>query len=116
MRDLILCLALVGLVLAVYWQTRQFGLVGIDDDYYITRNPYVLIGLRHDTVKWAFTAFYDGNWVPMVWLSFMADTHIARGLAAHGVHLGPGNMGVYHCPMSLSMPSAQYFYSSYSWQ
>lgn len=95
-RDVLLCLVLVGLVLAVYWQAWQFGLVGIDDDNYITHNPYVLLGLRNDTVRWAFTAFYDGNWVPMVWLSFMADTQVARLLAAHGVRLGPDNVGVYH--------------------
>ncbi len=96
MRDLLLGLVLAGLVMAVYWQARRFGLVGIDDDNYITHNPYVLIGLRHDSVRWAFTAFYDGNWIPMVWLSFMVDTHIARALASWGVRLGPDNVGVYH--------------------
>lgn len=95
-RNLWLSLVLIGLVVAVYGQVLHFGLVGIDDDNYVAHNPYVQIGLRHDTIKWAFTAFYDGNWIPVVWLSLMADTHIARWLASHGIEMGPGNAGVYH--------------------
>lgn len=93
---MLLCLVLIGLVAVVYGQVRHFGLVGIDDDVYITHNPYVLMGLTHDTAKWAFTSFHDGNWIPMVWLSLMADTQIARVLADHGIRVGPGSVGVYH--------------------
>lgn len=95
-RDLFVCLILVVLVVSVYGQVSRFGLVDLDDDSYVTHNPYVLLGFRPDTVRWAFTAVYEGNWMPMVWLSYMADTGIARGLAAHGISLGPGGFGVFH--------------------
>lgn len=93
---LVVCLILAALVTAVYWQVREFELVGLDDDSYIPQNAYVLLGLRHDTIRWAFSAVYQGIWHPMIWLSYMSDTEIARWLAQHGIRLGPGGVGVYH--------------------
>lgn len=95
-RNLLICLTLVVIALAVYGQVWKFGLVDLDDDAYIAHNPYVQLGLRSDSIRWAFTAIYEGNWHPMVWLSYLPDTEIARGLAARGIKLGPGNVGVYH--------------------
>jgi len=95
-RNLLICLALVTITVPAYWQVWSFDLVSLDDGEYIARNPYVLLGIRHAGVEWAFTAFYHGAWHPMVWLSYMADSDIARGLAARGVRLGPGNVGVFH--------------------
>lgn len=95
-RNLLICLALIGLTLAVYGQVWRFGLAGIDDDTYITHNPYVQIGLTRDTAKWAFTSFYDGNWIPTVWLSLMCDTNITRYLAGCGISFGQESAGVYH--------------------
>lgn len=94
--NLLVCLMLVVLAAAVYWQVSSFALVGLDDDSYISQNPYVLLGFRHDTVRWAFSAVYQGIWHPMIWLSYMADTEIARGLAMRHIQLGPGNAGVFH--------------------
>lgn len=94
--NLLVCVGLVVLVTGIYWQVRTFELVGLDDDSYIIHNPYVLRGLRPDTVRWALSAVTLGIYQPMIWLSYMADTEIARALAARHIVLGPGNSGVYH--------------------
>jgi protein O-mannosyl-transferase len=94
--NLLVCLTLTVLASIVYWQVAGFDLVGLDDDSYISQNPYVLLGFRNDTVRWAFSAVYQGIWHPMIWLSYMADTEIARSLAMRHIQVGPGNSGVYH--------------------
>lgn len=94
--NLLVCLVLVVLVTGVYWQVRTFDLVGLDDDSYITQNAYVLLGIRSDTVRWAFSAVSLGIWHPMIWLSYMTDTEIGRALAMRHIEFGPGNAGVYH--------------------
>lgn len=93
---LLVCLTLVVLTTVAYWQVSTFDLVGLDDDSYITNNAYVLLGFRPDTVRWAFSAVYQGIWHPMIWLSYMTDTEIAHGLAMRHIALGPGNVGAYH--------------------
>lgn len=95
-RNLLVCFVLVAITLVVYGQVWRFGLVDLDDDAYISHNPYVQLGVTSDSVRWAFGAIYEGNWHPMVWLSYFPDTEIARIAAAYGVGLGPGNAGVYH--------------------
>lgn len=94
--NLLVCAVLVMLVTGVYWQVSTFDLVGLDDDSYIPQNPYVLMGLRADSVRWAFSAVFQGVWQPMIWLSYMLDTDVARWLASRHIQLGPGNAGVYH--------------------
>lgn len=94
--SLLVLLALVALTLCVYLQVWNFDLVGLDDDGYITRNPYVLLGFRGDTIHWAISAVYQGVWQPMIWFSYLTDTTAAHSLAARHIQLGSGNVGVYH--------------------
>ena len=48
------CLALVGLVAAIYGQTAGHGFVSFDDPGYIRRNLAIRDGLDLDGVRWAF--------------------------------------------------------------
>ncbi|TAL18595.1 tetratricopeptide repeat protein [bacterium] len=61
------------LVLAVYWQTTGFGFVNIDDGAYVFQNPLVTGGLAWGGVKVAFSHFQQQYWIPVTWLSYMAD-------------------------------------------
>jgi tetratricopeptide (TPR) repeat protein len=56
-----------------------------DDDKYVTANPVVQGGLTREGVTWAFTAIHDANWIPLVWLSLMADVEL-HGLEPAGFH------------------------------
>jgi hypothetical protein len=84
-RSLIVAL-LVAMILAVFWQVRDYPLIPYDDDRYITENPPVLAGLTLKGVVWAFTTSHMGNWHPLTWLSHMADIHIF-GLSIGWHHL-----------------------------
>jgi hypothetical protein len=57
-----LSLALMGLVLIVYWPTGEFDFVRIDDPDYVWSNTIVRQGLTWPGVQWAFTTGHTGNW------------------------------------------------------
>lgn len=78
--------ALCLLTWCVFWQTRQFDFLHVDDDAYVTLNPNVAGGLTKDNVAWAFTTAYAANWHPLTWLSLMADAQL-WGLHAGAFHL-----------------------------
>lgn len=64
----------LGLVVAVVFaRTAGFAFLNLDDDQYVTANPYVSGGLSWASVRWAFTAFHSGHWHPLTWLSLAAD-------------------------------------------
>ncbi len=72
-RDGATLAALVAAVVIVYGATISFDFVGCDDPDYVTANVHVMNGLSLDGVRWAFTAFDQGNWHPLTWLSHMLD-------------------------------------------
>ena len=72
-RTVVLCLLLVAATLAVYNPVHGNSFVNFDDDHYITHNPHIVAGLSWDTVKWAFTNYYEANWHPLTWLSHALD-------------------------------------------
>src|SRR5208337_2423878 len=41
--------------------------------FYILENQHVQQGLNLQSVAWAFTGYYAGNWHPLTWISHMAD-------------------------------------------
>jgi len=84
-RTVVLCLLLVAATLAVYNPVNRNAFVNFDDDHYITGNPHVLAGLNWDTVKWAFTNYYEANWHPLTWLSHALDAQLF-GLNPVGHH------------------------------
>lgn len=71
--------------LAVYAQTINFDFINIDDRAYIYENRLVLSGFNWNSLRWAFTVFYSGNWHPLTWLSHILDFSLF-GLNAGGHH------------------------------
>lgn len=74
--DYLICLALAGVTLAIYWQAFGFGFVMMDDTSYVLRNQHVLSGLTWDSVGWAIRSVYASNWHPLTWVSLMADAQV----------------------------------------
>ncbi|HUE15132.1 MAG TPA: tetratricopeptide repeat protein [Planctomycetaceae bacterium] len=74
-----LALLLAVATLLVYAQACQFGFALFDDSLYFTENAHVQAGLSVRNVAWSFTTFHDGNWVPLTWLSLMADNDLFSG-------------------------------------
>ena len=79
-------LFLVMATLVVYWQVRSNGFVIIDDDVYVTDNPYVQGGVTLKGLVWALTTRHASYWHPLTWLSHMLDCEI-YGLNPAGHHL-----------------------------
>jgi len=75
--------ALAGAVLVVFGRAATFDFLNLDDDVYVTANPWVRGGLTPGSVRWAFTAFHSGHWHPLTWLSLMLDVEL------FGVRPGP---------------------------
>jgi tetratricopeptide (TPR) repeat protein len=74
------------LVAAVYWPVAGFGFVTLDDGLYIYENPHVLGGISPANIAWSFTTLNAGFWIPLTWLSLMADASL-WGRWAGGFHL-----------------------------
>lgn len=85
-QKLVFLLILVAATLVVYQTAAHNQFVNFDDDYYILANPHVITGFTRANVRWAFTAFYMGNWHPLTWLSHMADV-VWFGIRPAGHHL-----------------------------
>jgi tetratricopeptide (TPR) repeat protein len=82
---------LIYLTLAVstfiaYEPVRHNDFVGLDDPAYVTNNPHVKEGITLESIVWAFTTPYSGNWHSLTWLSHMLDCQLF-GLNASGHHL-----------------------------
>ena len=84
-RPLSLAILLIAATLLVYAQTWRFGFVLIDDPIEVSGNPRVQAGLTLQNLVWCFSAFFDGNWIPLTWLSLMLDTTVF-GFHAGGYH------------------------------
>jgi protein O-mannosyl-transferase len=77
---------LLALTVTVYWQVSGFGFLVFDDPAYVSENRQVLAGLNGAGLRWAWTGFHDANWIPLTWLSLMADATF-YGARAGGYHL-----------------------------
>jgi len=77
MRAFVFALLLFAVTLAVYRQVRHFDFIeDYDDGAYVTQNFHIKYGLDWETVKWAFTSYYAGNWDPLTWLSHALDCRL----------------------------------------
>jgi tetratricopeptide (TPR) repeat protein len=83
-----ICLALAVATVAVYGQTvwNNFEFLNVDDNEYVTANPYVQHGLSVDAVHWAFTTDHAYNWHPLTWISLQLDNQLF-GMNARYFHL-----------------------------
>jgi Flp pilus assembly protein TadD len=89
---LLLGLSLALAVVAAYWPVLGNEFTNYDDNEYLTENPRVQHGLGWQTVRWAWTTSYAGNWFPLTWMSHALDWqlfgswaggHHATSLALH---------------------------------
>ncbi|MHC4125993.1 MAG: tetratricopeptide repeat protein [Planctomycetota bacterium] len=81
-----ICISLVVLTLAVFWQVKNCEFIEFDDSMYVYDNPHVNEGLKADNIIWAFTAFHSSNWHPLTWISHMVDCEFF-GLEAGRHHM-----------------------------
>lgn len=77
-RPRLIALLLALITLAVYLPAGRFAFVNLDDNDYITQNPYVTNGLTGTDIAWAFTTFHASNWHPLTWLSHMTDCELFK--------------------------------------
>jgi tetratricopeptide (TPR) repeat protein len=86
---------LVAAVLAVYAQTLRFEWLEWDDRAHLLDNPNLALGLGWDGLRWAATSGWYGNWHPLTWLSFLAETQLfganPAGFHAVGIALHAAN-------------------------
>jgi tetratricopeptide (TPR) repeat protein len=88
-RPASVAVAIALATLAVYFPVFQNELVDYDDDYYISQNPNLKLGLSAEGLRWAFTESYGANWYPLTWISLMVDYELF-GISApafHGMNL-----------------------------
>ncbi|MDH3827399.1 MAG: hypothetical protein OET21_08290 [Desulfobacterales bacterium] len=74
--DVLVCLFLSVLILAVYLPVKNYEFVNYDDDRYVTENVRVKNGLSLDNIIWAFKSTIVGNWHPITWLSHMLNVEL----------------------------------------
>jgi len=84
--NLLACLFLVVLGFAVFRQLPGCDFINLDDGLYVTKNPYLGLGLSKQGIFWAFTTWHAGYWIPLTWISLLADWQL-YGLNAGGYHL-----------------------------
>ena len=82
----IICIFLVIVTLAAYWQVLNNDFIIYDDDKYVTENIHVNRGVTFDGLTWAFTSSHSSNWHPLTWISHMIDCQL-YGLNPRGHHL-----------------------------
>ncbi len=85
-RETFICLVLITVTLAVFWQVSNHEFVNFDDPYYVVNNPHVQAGITSESVVWAFTSYFASLWMPLSWLSFMLDFEL-YGLNPGGYHV-----------------------------
>jgi len=75
--NLLVCLFLGLITLAVYWQTINHGFVWDDHDY-ITKNHHIQSGLTLRSIAWSFSFKDKGKtyWHPLTWLSHILDCQL----------------------------------------
>lgn len=81
----LLCLTLALATVAVYARCLANDFINFDDRSYITENAHLRSGITPETLHWAFTTYYAGNWHPLTWLSHAFDVE-AFGLNPAGHH------------------------------
>ena len=69
---------------ALFWPATGFDFIHLDDTLYVPGNPMVAGGLHWAGVRQAFTTVYEQWWLPLLWLSYMADiTLFGPGPSGH---------------------------------
>jgi tetratricopeptide (TPR) repeat protein len=85
-RTVLICVILAAVTFVAFEGVRSNDFVHYDDDKYITSNEYVQKGLSFESIRWAFTTWYQGNWHPLTWMSHLVDSAVF-GMEPAGHHL-----------------------------
>jgi len=83
---MIVCGLLAGTVGIVFGQAIHFDFVNLDDPLYVSDNPHVVHGLSDREIAWSCAHLRGGQWLPLVWVSYMVDSQ-CYGLWPGGYHL-----------------------------
>ena len=74
-----------GLTAYAFWPSLQNAFVQWDDPLNFTDNPHYR-GLGWPQLKWMFTSFHTGPYIPLTWISLAID-YLVWGLNPTGYHL-----------------------------
>lgn len=85
-RNIAIASALAAAVLALFGQAVTFGFINYDDPLFVANNDMVQRGLTWDGLRYAFTTFDDGNYIPFTWLTHLLVAEFA-GTAPGWHHL-----------------------------
>ena len=85
-RTLLICVVLAVATFVAFEGVRSNDFVHYDDDQYVTGNEYMKKGIGFESIKWAFTTWYQGNWHPLTWMSHLIDSAVF-GMEPAGHHL-----------------------------
>jgi protein O-mannosyl-transferase len=64
---------LAAVTLMVYLPSLRDNFINFDDPDYILNNPHVNSGLSWANIVWAFSHTHADYWIPLTWISHMAD-------------------------------------------
>jgi Tfp pilus assembly protein PilF len=85
-KKIVAIFCLSALVLICFAQTRHFDFINLDDSLYASENRHVRQGLSVKGFSWAFTNYDAAMWIPVTWISLMADTSLfGRGPEGHHI-------------------------------
>lgn len=84
-----LALSLAAAVLCAYAFVVRCDFIAFDDNSHVYENPLVVHGLSFAGVRDAFSHFHASLWIPLTWISFMADVSVfgMNPGAMHAVNL-----------------------------
>ena len=84
-----LALALAAAVTCAYALVVRCDFIAFDDNSHVYENPLVIHGLSWAGVRDAFTHFHASLWIPLTWVSLMADVSLfgMNPGAMHAVNL-----------------------------
>lgn len=84
------CLILAVAVLLVYARVLSHDFISSDDPIYVAKNPRVLSGLSLENIRWAFTEYHAGLYLPLTWISFMLDVELFGAVAGRMAMVNAG--------------------------
>src|SRR6185436_19437123 len=73
------------ITLALFWPATRYGFIELDDENYVSGNPYVQQGFTRQSLAWATTAVHESYWLPLTWISFITDCAV-QGPEPTGYH------------------------------
>jgi protein O-mannosyl-transferase len=84
---MVVCMALALGTVLLYAPVLTFNFISFDDPIYVINNFHLHGGRGWRGLAWCFQTGYGGNWIPLVWLSYMLDYRFYT-LNPAGYHAG----------------------------